>query len=65
MAGLRAALNEHRWPHIELMRDFISDLFEVFIEKGLNVDEVKRLMWDLLVLFIFFHQVDQFLFFEV
>uniref|UniRef100_A0A915BNS4 Uncharacterized protein n=1 Tax=Parascaris univalens TaxID=6257 RepID=A0A915BNS4_PARUN len=46
VAGLRAALNEHRWPHIELMRDFISDLFEVFIERGLNVDEVKRLMWD-------------------
>ncbi|KHN73882.1 hypothetical protein Tcan_16777 [Toxocara canis] len=44
--GLRVALNEHYWPHFESMRDFICELFEVFIEKGLNVDEVKRLMWD-------------------
>ncbi|VDK18046.1 unnamed protein product [Anisakis simplex] len=44
--NLRIMLNEHHWPHFETIKEFISELFEVFIVKGVNCDEVKRLMWD-------------------
>lgn len=44
--GLRATLNEYRWPSIQSVRPFINDLLKVFIDQASDVDEIKFLMWD-------------------
>lgn len=44
--GLRALLNEYRWPKIELLRPVISELLKTFIELAADVKEVKQLIWD-------------------
>lgn len=44
--GLRALLNEFRWPNIRFLRPFVSKLFCLFVDSASDVDEVKQLMWD-------------------